>query len=196
MDTLFVRENTKLLAENQTKYTRRFGIFIQGEYLVEDSLGFKNISREVLDTFFVLTPEGLIAGQDDSSSANRRLLVHIMYSNSCAKLIAAYPNLISDSGELLSSFKGLYKTKNGFNIVHEFGNRYGYKYTTEYGFNDFGRIFISGIEKVCYYDTLARFVEYSYSNYPVSDVSILDSLSKNCNCDPLWNEMEAAQPPR
>jgi hypothetical protein len=118
------------------------------------------------------------------------LLVEIINHKGRSKIGNVYNNLISDSGGVLSHYNGIYRTDNGFEIVHQTGARYSWLYKMEFSVTNKNGLMLTKILKRCSFDGLDKTREFSYNQLLLDKINIPDTLNHQCNCDPLWIELE------
>ena len=97
--------------------------------------------------------------------------------------------MISNIGGVLSEYNGMFKTKNGFKIIHEAGAKYSFEYTMFFNVK-LNEIFLGKISKRCSYNGIDSIVTYQYKDYPAKLINLNDTLNHNCNCDSIWNILE------
>src|ERR1700752_2182236 len=122
-------------AEYFNKYYQRFGINIQHYYQITDSLPIDLDSNGSIDTIVILTPKSLEDAEyfdKKIDSLPKRLLVEVLNINGKSKVRTIYQSLVSDIGGVLSKYRGIEKTDNGFVLKHEAGNKYTWLYNVEF----------------------------------------------------------------
>jgi hypothetical protein len=119
----------------------------------------------------------------------KRLLVEILNKNGNAKIRNTYSNLISNVGGVLSHYNGIFKTKNGFKIVHEAGARYSWLYSMEFSLKK-ESIALFKITKNCSFNSKEKEISYYYLDVSLKNVNVPDTLNHQCNCDKFWAELD------
>ena len=172
-------------------YYRISGISISKYYEVEDSLELDLNNDKEMDYLLMLSPMGMEEpGYSCSLDSAKRLLVEVISQNGKRRIRHVYSNLLTDISGLLSTYNGIHKTKNGFEIKHMAGQRYTWHYIVEFNTSNKDRISLSKIEKECSVDGKPIKEEYFYKDYPVEKINITDTLKKDCNCDKLWEKLD------
>ncbi|OYQ50397.1 hypothetical protein [Flavobacterium aurantiibacter] len=166
------------------KFYKNSGIVISEFYNALDSLRI-NDSISIL----VISPISLERPDLPCSLSNEfgRTILEINRVNK--KINRSNVNLISQNGGVLNKFVGLSPLSNGYEIVHESGNLYAWKYTVSVNYLA-NKLIITRITKICSFDTLSQTVIYN-KDLDLAAISIQDSLDKNCNCDPIWRKLES-----
>ena len=174
-------------------FHKKFDIYISDYFVVLDSLAIDLNSDDVLDRVFVVSPLSLEAKVDDKCQGDdtlvKRLLVEVILSNGKGSIRQIHSNLISDVGGVLSPYNGIFKTEDGFKIVHEAGAKYIWQYSNRYSVTD-GFLALVETHKKCSFNDKEKNVTYRYNNIPASKVNIQDTLAHQCNCYEYWEELE------
>lgn len=198
IDTIFASLNYKEKNKNDTclsisnLFYKRFGVIISDYYIIKDSLALDLNYDSIIDTLIVLSPLNLEINYSDCQidSSTKRLLVEIINDHGKARIRNIYSNLISNSGGVLSHYNGIFKTKNGFKIVHQAGARYSWLYSMEFSFTYRNKLTLKKIIKICSFDGFDKTQEFNYNQLPVDNINMSDTLKNQCNCDLLWSELE------
>lgn len=184
--------NDECLSSLQS-FHKRFGIVISDYYVIKDSLSIDLDNDSRMDTILILSPLSLEPIDNNCSykfdDQPKRLLVEIISKSGISKIRGIYSNLVSDIGGVLSHYNGIFKTENGFKIVHEAGARYSWSYTMEFSVKNDDLTLVK-IFKKCTYNDKDKDISYSYDNMPLSKVNLPDTLSHQCNCDGFWSELD------
>ena len=174
-------------------FHKKFDIYISDFFVVLDSLSIDLNNDQVMDRIVVVSPMSLEASAEKcqlgDDSVSNRLLVEVLNFNGEGKIRHVYANLISNVGGVLSPYNGIYSTDDGFKIVHEAGAKYSWQYTNRYSVTNGIIALVESIKK-CSYDEKEKEVSYRFNNVSASDVNIQDTLSRQCNCDEYWEELE------
>jgi TonB family protein len=154
-----------------------------------------DLNRDFLvDTVIILSPIPLepIAENYNCELEKdpKRMLVEIIYNEGKSKIRNVYPNLISNVGGVLSKYNGIFKTKDGFKIVHQAGAKYSWQYTIEFSTANKDKITLSRIIKRCSYEGETRNLNYYFKNQSIEKINIPDTLRSNCDCDKYWTDLE------
>lgn len=178
----------------EDSFYKRFGVVISNYYTVIDSLPIDLNSDSVIDTIVILSPVPLEPIAEDYNcnfeKQPKRLLVEVINDKGKSKIRNIYKNLVTDVGGVLSHYNGIFKTKNGFRIVHQSGAKYSWTYTVEFSTATKNKLTLIKILKDCSYEEKERNLEYDFKNQSVEKINIPDTLQLNCNCDNYWLEME------
>lgn len=171
-------------------YYKQFGIFISGYYNVMDSIKIDLNNDKIDDYLIILSPLSLdIADkwyQFRVDSIPKRLLVEIIIERNKSKIRNIYSNIISNEGVFTMSYNSIIKTKKGFDLNFNKGNRYRFEYKLSCLIKE-NYISIFKIQKICYIDNYKKLSVYNYDNYPIGKINIIDTLNNNCNCEDDWN---------
>lgn len=174
-------------------YYSKFGVMIQDYYSIKDSLPIDINSDGLIDTIVVLSPitlEQVGYYNKDVTQTPKRIMVEIINHGDYSTVRNIYSNLISDIASVLSKYNGLELTDNGFKVIHESGSRYSWIYEIEFSTEFPDSLTLLKIKKECSYDGLSNIEEYSYNNSSMKNINISDTISLNCNCDSLWENLE------
>lgn len=196
-DTIhFDNANTiSILCETlKDSYFKRFGIIISKYYVVMDSLAVDLNRDSLVDTVIVLSPitlEPIAENYDcDFDKDPKRLLVEIINNRGKSKIRSVYPNLISNIGGVLSHYNGIFKTKDGFKIVHQAGTKYSWLYTIDFSTAKKDKLTLTHISKTCSYEGEGKDLNYYFKNQSIDKINISDTLQSNCGCDKYWLYLE------
>jgi len=173
------------------KYYSKFGISVPNYLRVLDSLAIDLNNDGALDTVAVFSP---IVLDDEKyyeygSGEAKRHLVEIVQNTNRPVIRGVYNNLVSDYGGVLSKFGGLELTHKGFLIMHSSGARYSWTFETELVSRD-GRLYLDNVRKTCSFDGREINANFVFSDLLASQMSTVDSLKSNCNCDSWWHKLE------
>ncbi|MCL2597677.1 MAG: hypothetical protein FWD66_08500 [Paludibacter sp.] len=187
-----IKSNTIDICNLSDKYFNFGGIVISDYYVVSDSL-YIDLNRDNLtDCLLVLTPKPLLPEFNNcfSDDVNYcRILVEIINDNGRYRIRNTYDNLIDNIGGVLSEYNGMYKTKNGFKIIHEAGAKFSYEYTMFFDVKQNG-VYLSKITKGCNYDGIDSIETYRYLDRSPKLININDTINQNCNCDNIWDKFQ------
>ncbi|MDP4291674.1 MAG: hypothetical protein Q8908_11385 [Bacteroidota bacterium] len=190
-------KNQRNIGDNCLKvantFYKRFGVLISDYYVVKDSLALDLNGDNVVDTIAILSPISLEVGPNECrfDSIPKRLLVEIIANkNGLAKIRHIYTNLLSNSGGVLSHYSGMYKTNDGFMIIHQAGARYSWQYSMNFSVAKKGYITLRKISKRCTFNGHDKKAVYYYNYLPVNGINVSDTLNLQCNCDKMWMDLE------
>jgi hypothetical protein len=174
-------------------FYQRFGIVISDYYVIKDSLSVDLNNDSRLDTILILSPLSLEPIDDNCSykfdTQPKRLLVEIISQGGTSKIRGIYSNLVSNVGGVLSHYNGLFKTDNGFKLVHEAGSKYSWSYTMEFSIKNDNLALVKVLKK-CSVNDKEKKISYSFGNTPLNSINLTDTLSHQCNCDSFWSELD------
>ena len=176
------------------EYYKQFGVLISKYYTVIDYLPVKLNDDIYIDTIVILSPLSLLPVDnkcDFSFDANpRRLLVEIInMKKNTTRIRNVYSNLLSNHGGVLSKYSGIFKTENGFKLVHESGSNYSWRYETEFSSKS-ENITLVKIHKTCSFEGNDDREVYHYNNKCITEINIQDTISSQCDCDSAWAGLE------
>lgn len=198
MDTLYIHglNLPDNIEKDLSKFNLKFGIAIPKYYLVKDSLAIDLNEDALMDTLILLSP---ILLEDSKYSdyltagAPGRILVEVINLGRSSKVRNVYKNLTSNIGGVLSKYSGISRTKDGFEIRHESGNRYSWSYTSNFSIHNHDSIYLIRLQKICSLNGLDEKREYFFERKSVQQINIADTIKNNCNCDKLWMDLEKIQ---
>jgi hypothetical protein len=174
-------------------FYQKFGIVISDYYVIKDSLSVDLNNDSRLDTILILSPLSLEPIDDNCSykfdTQPKRLLVEIISHGGTSKIRGIYSNLVSDVGGVLSHYNGIFKTDNGFKLVHEAGSKYSWSYTMEFSIKNDNLALVKVLKK-CSVNEKEKEISYSFGNIPLNSINLTDTLSHQCNCDSFWSELD------
>lgn len=187
-------DGSELCKKLNHSYFKRFGIVISKYYVVMDSLAIDIDCDLLVDTIIILSPISLepIGENYDCNSEKdpQRLLVEIINDRGKSKIRNIFPNLISNVGGVLSHYNGIFKTKDGFKIVHQAGAKYSWLYTIEFSTANKYKLTLEHISKTCSYEGKEKNLNYYFIKQSIEKINIPDTLQSNCNCDKYWLDLE------
>lgn len=196
-DTIHFNSNNttgKLCKTLEDSFFKRFGIVISKYYVVIDSLAVDLDRDSLVDNVIILSPiplEPIAENYDCDFEKNpKRLLIEIINNRGKSKIRNVYPNLINNVGGVLSHYNGIFKTKDGFKIVHQAGAKYSWLYTIEFSTASKDKLTLTHISKTCLYKGKEKNLNYYFKNQSIEKINIPDTLQSNCDCDKYWLDLE------
>jgi hypothetical protein len=165
-------------------FYKRFNILISSFYEIIDSLAISLNGDTYIDTIIIVAPN--VSDKQVSCMDFKRLLVEVLNDKRRGRIRKVYSNLITDVEGVLSSYNGIYKTTNGFKIVHQAGARYGWEYSVEFSTQG-AMLKLVEVHKKCSYDDRFLDVHTHYKNVSVDEINVPDTLKNQCNCDLFWS---------
>lgn len=175
-------------------YYKRFGIAISSYYTIIDSLAIDLNNDYFIDTIVILSPFSLEPIAKDNiyefEKQPKRLLVEVINNNGSSKIRGIYSNIVTDVGGVLSHYSGIFKTNEGFKIIHQAGAKYSWTYTIELSNSNRNNLSLIKISKICSFDGNEIKQDYNFISLPIEVINIPDTLQLNCNCEKHWLELE------
>lgn len=167
------------------------GIYISEYYNIMDTLKIDLNNDKENDYLLVLSPLSLDIAElwYSVDQMPKRLLVEIIMRNGVSKVRNIYQNIIPNEGLLLMSYNSIIKTKNGFPLIIQKGNRYSIDYNLNFVVKE-NNILLQSINKQCILGMKKRISKYKYKNYEINRINIMDTIDINCNCRKDWELLE------
>ncbi|MCA0447915.1 MAG: hypothetical protein LCH54_16980 [Bacteroidetes bacterium] len=178
-DTLKV--NYKINYCSQNKYYFKYGIYIP--------IALKSIDEIAIDLNHDKVVDSLIVFQYNSNNWGDSILflddeipnylVEVLNYEDQSKIRDIYPDLILNTGHLLSFYSGIYRTENGFEIIHQAGAKYSWKVIQNISTADNKKIKLRYIQKICTFDGIDSILTYNTFNTEEMEFKIKDSIQNN-----------------
>jgi len=189
VDTLKVKFNYNL--KNQNKYYFKYGIYIPIELKTIDGISLDLNHDNKMDSLIVFEFNSNDGGDyDPVYDEIPNYLVEVLNYEDQSKIRDIYPNLILNTGNLLSNYSGIYRTEKGFEIIHQAGAKYSWKVIQNISTADNKKIKLRYIQKICTYDGIDSILTYNTFNTEEMEFKIKDSIQNNCGCDSIWLHLE------
>jgi hypothetical protein len=189
-----INDTDKICKSLAKSFYKRFGIIISNYYIVMDSLAVDLNRDSFMDTIIILSPIPLEPVYENYNcnfeNQPKRLLIEIINDGGKSKIRNVYSDLVTDVGGVLSHYNGIFKTKDGFKIVHQSGAKYSWLYTVEFSTATKNKLTLIKISKNCSFEGEGRNLDYNFNNQTIERINIPDTLQSNCNCDKYWLELE------
>ena len=183
-----------LCAKLSNTYYKRFGITISSYYIIRDSLAIDLNNDYFIDTVVIFSPVSLEPIAEDYNcnfqKQPKRILVEVINNNGSSKIRGIYSNILTDVGGVLSHYSGIFKTNDGFKIVHQAGAKYSWTYTIELSNSKNDKLSLVNISKVCSFEGNEIKQDYNFKALPIEEINMPDTLQLNCNCEKHWLELE------
>ena len=188
--TFKIPYNSYICSTVVNKFHKNSGVMISDYYETLDSLNIDLNNDKQLDKLLVLSPKNL---ESDTivcpvDRTPKRLLAEIINNNGASNVRNVYLNLISDVGGVLSKYNSIYKTKDGFGILHEAGAKFSWSYKTEFSIVK-NNIVLSKISKICSVQGKGKTSVVAMNILP-EKINVVDTLNVDCNCDKIWEKLD------